>query len=51
MFMGDRMKNVRVVYMGTPEFSLKPLEVLINKMNVVGVVTKPDAYVGRKKGH
>lgn len=47
--MGDRMKNVRVVYMGTPEFSLKPLEVLINKMNVVGVVTKPDAYVGRKK--
>lgn len=47
--MGDRMKNVRVVYMGTPEFSLKPLEVLIDKMNVVGVVTKPDAYVGRKK--
>lgn len=47
--MGDRMKNVRVVYMGTPEFSLKPLKVLIDKMNVVGVVTKPDAYVGRKK--
>ncbi len=43
------MKDVRVVFMGTPEFSLKPLEVLIEKTNVVLVVTKPDALVGRKK--
>lgn len=43
------MKNLRVVFMGTPEFSLKPLKVLIEKTNVVLVVTKPDAYVGRKK--
>lgn len=35
--------------MGTPEFSLKPLKVLIEKTNVVAVVTKPDAMVGRKK--
>ncbi len=42
-------KDVRVVYMGTPEFSLKPLEVLIENVNVVLVVTKKDAYVGRKK--
>lgn len=35
--------------MGTPEFSLEPLKVLIEKTNVVLVVTKPDAYVGRKK--
>ena len=43
------MKNVRVVYMGTPEFATKPLDLLIEKMNVVLVVTKEDAYVGRKK--
>ena len=43
------MHNVRVVYMGTPEFSLSPLEVLIKNANVVLVVTKKDAYVGRKK--
>ncbi len=43
------MKNVRVIFMGTPDFSLKPLELLINMCNVVLVVTKEDAYVGRKK--
>lgn len=43
------MKDIRVVYMGTPDFSLKPLELLIEKCNVVMVVTKPDALVGRKK--
>ncbi len=43
------MKDVRVVFMGTPEFALKPLELLIDKTNVVLVVTKKDAFVGRKK--
>ncbi len=43
------MKNVRVVFMGTPEFSVGPLKLLIEKTNVVLVVTKKDAYVGRKK--
>jgi methionyl-tRNA formyltransferase len=43
------MKNVRVVFMGTPDFALNALKVLIEKTNVVLVVTKPDAYVGRKK--
>lgn len=43
------MKNKRVVFMGTPDFSLEPLKVLIEKTNVVLVVTKPDALVGRKK--
>lgn len=43
------MKDLRVVFMGTPEFSLEPLKILIEKTNVVLVVTKPDAYVGRKK--
>jgi len=43
------MKNIRVVFMGTPNFALNPLKVLIEKTNVVLVVTKPDAKVGRKK--
>lgn len=43
------MKDIRVVFMGTPDFSLEPLKVLIEKTNVVLVVTKKDAYVGRKK--
>lgn len=43
------MKDIRVVFMGTPDFSLEPLKVLIEKTNVVLVVTKPDAIVGRKK--
>ena len=43
------MKNIRVVYMGTPDFSLEPLKVLLEKTNVVLVVTKPDALIGRKK--
>ncbi len=43
------MKDLRVVYMGTPDFSLKPLKALIENCNVVCVVTKTDAYVGRKK--
>lgn len=43
------MQNIRVVYMGTPEFSLEPLKALIQLTNVVLVVTKKDAEVGRKK--
>lgn len=43
------MKDKRVVFMGTPDFAVSPLKVLIEKCNVVLVVTKPDAYVGRKK--
>ena len=43
------MKDIKVVYMGTPDFSLEPLKILIEKTNVVLVVTKPDAYIGRKK--
>ena len=35
--------------MGTPIFSVPILKELIKNTNVVGVVTAPDAYVGRKK--
>lgn len=43
------MKDLRVVFMGTPEFSVPVLEGLIEKYNVVLVVTKEDAPVGRKR--
>ena len=40
----------RIVFMGTPAFSAKILEDLINaKYNIVGVVTQPDRVVGRKQ--
>lgn len=43
------MKDLKVVFMGTPLFSVPILEKLILNTNVIGVVTSPDAYVGRKK--
>lgn len=44
------MNNLKIVYMGTPDFSVAPLNELIkNKYNVLAVVTQPDKEVGRKK--
>lgn len=43
------MKNIKVVFMGTPEFSVPVLEGLIENYNVIGVVTQPDKEVGRHK--
>ena len=43
------MKNLKVVFMGTPEYSVPVLEMLIEETNVIGVVTQPDKYVGRKR--
>ena len=43
------MKDKRVVFMGTPSYSVPVLEMLIENTTVVGVVTQPDKYVGRKK--
>ncbi len=43
------LKDLKVVFMGTPEFSLNILENLIKETNVIGVVTQPDKIVGRKK--
>lgn len=42
------MKDKRVVFMGTPEFSVPVLKMLIENTKVVMVVTQPDSYVGRK---
>ncbi|MDD5980320.1 MAG: methionyl-tRNA formyltransferase [bacterium] len=42
------MKDKRVLFMGTPEFSLNVLKKLIANTTVVGVVCQPDKEVGRK---
>ena len=41
------LDNIKVVFMGTPEFSLNVLDVLIKNTNVLAVVTQPDKIVGR----
>ncbi len=41
------MKDLKVVFMGTPEFSIPVLQGLIDNCNVIGVVTQPDKEVGR----
>lgn len=43
------MKNLKVIFMGTPEFCVPILESLIKECDVIAVVTKPDKEVGRKK--
>lgn len=40
-------KDLRVIFMGTPLFSVPILEGLIENYNVVAVVTQPDKPVGR----
>jgi methionyl-tRNA formyltransferase len=43
-----KVKNLRIVYMGTPEFAVPALEKLVeNGWNVVGVITAPDKPQGR----
>jgi len=42
------MKDMRIVFMGTPEFAVASLEALVEKgHNVVGVITAPDKPKGR----
>lgn len=44
------MENLKIVFMGTPEFACSILQTLIdNKYDVVGVVSQPDKKVGRKQ--
>ena len=43
------MKKVKTIFMGTPEFAIPVLKTLLKLSDVVCVVTKPDALVGRKK--
>ncbi len=43
------MKDIKVIFMGTPEFSLNVLDMLIKNTNVIAVVTQPDKIVGKNK--
>lgn len=46
----ERKRMTRVVFMGTPDFSVLSLRTLIEEgYEVVGVVTQPDRPVGRKR--
>ena len=39
--------SIRVVFMGSPDFALPSLRALVDRYNVVGVVTQPDRASGR----
>lgn len=42
------MNNLRIVFMGTPEFAVASLDILVkNNYNIVGVITVPDKPAGR----
>lgn len=42
------MSDLRIIFMGTPDFAVTTLKALIdNKYNVVGVITAPDKPAGR----
>ncbi len=43
------MKELKVIFMGTPDFSTPVLQKLIDNTSVVLVVTKPDKKIGRKQ--
>ena len=43
------MKDLNVVFMGTPDFAVPILEALIENTNVVLVVSQPDKLIGRKQ--
>jgi len=46
---GVNLQNLKIVFLGTPEFSVKPLEALVNAgYQIIGVITGPDKPVGRK---
>ena len=42
------MRNLRIVFMGTPDFAVTTLKALVeNNYNIVGVITAPDKPAGR----
>lgn len=41
-------KDKKIVFMGTPDFSVPVLQMLIENYNVIAVVTQPDKQVGRE---
>ena len=46
--MVDNFKDLRIVFMGTPEFAVASLDALVKAgCNIVGVITAPDKQAGR----
>jgi len=46
----SKVEGLRIVFMGTPEFAVESLKILVeNSYNIVGVITMPDKPAGR--GH
>jgi methionyl-tRNA formyltransferase len=45
----QNIKDVKIIFMGTPDFSVPSFLSLINNANVVAVVTQQDKKVGRKQ--
>ena len=43
------MEKTKIIYMGTPDFSVGPLKKLVKEYEVIAVVTQPDKEVGRKR--
>ena len=43
------MKNLKIIFMGTPDFAVPIFKALAENYNVVAVVTQPDKKVGRKQ--
>ena len=42
------MRDLKIVFMGTPDFAVATLQVLVeNNYNIVGVITAPDKPAGR----
>lgn len=42
------MNTLRIIFMGTPEFAVESLDILVkNNYNIVGVITVPDKPAGR----
>ncbi len=43
------MKNIKIVFMGSPDFAIPSLELLIENYSVVGIITQPNKPAGRRK--
>jgi methionyl-tRNA formyltransferase len=43
------LKDLKIIFMGTPEFSVPILNSLIKQTSVIAVITQPDKKVGRKQ--
>lgn len=44
------MRNMKIIYLGTPEFAVKPLKAIVAAGHqVLAVITNPDRKIGRKQ--